>query len=440
MSVIVPVFNDAQMLSRCLAAVAASDYPAHETLVVDDGSTEDIRQVAEAFGARLIRVVDGPRGPAHARNAGSAAATGDFLVFVDADVLIPAGTLRKFADSFATHADVDAVFGSYDDEPATPDFASQFKNLFHHFVHQQASSEAETFWSGCGAVRRGVFTAAGGFDATRYTRPCIEDIELGYRLRAAGHRIMLNKDIQVKHLKRWTLRGMVKTDIFDRGIPWTLLILERRRLPNDLNLHVMQRVSAMLAYSMLLYVVLVAFFHNIVLLPLIAALFLMVVGAMNWSDQAPLFAMVSRRSELISYGLIATTAALAFIFNSPRVIPPLGLLVLGMLGSRWLPGLGLAGKRFFFAIVLGGLLTSIAMLLAHFSLPVVAPLLVAASLIVVLNYRLYVFFARRRGVTFALAALPMHLFYYSYTLVALALGGVAFLAGSRKSRVPARVA
>ncbi len=436
-SVIIPVFNDPHGLTKCLTAVGTSDLPPHETIVVDDGSTENIQRISDAFGARLVRVSAGPRGPAYARNAGAAVATGDIVLFVDADVLICADTLARFAGGFDMHPGVAAVFGSYDDEPATPDFTSQFKNLFHHFVHQQAQVDSETFWSGCGAVRREIFMGSGGFDDKRYPRPSIEDIELGYRLRCADHQIMLDKQIQVKHLKRWTLRGLVRTDIFDRGVPWTTLILERRRLPNDLNLQVMQRLSAMLAYSMLLYVALVAFFQNIVMLPLIAALFLVVVGGMNWSSQAPLFAMGSRRMEMLSYGLIAAIAGMAVMLDNAVVVPPLGLLFIGMLASRWLSANRL-GQRVLFPIVLGALLLSVVTLLSRFSFPIVAPLLVAAGLIVLLNYRLYVFFAKKRGVTFAFAALPMHLFYYSYTLVALGLGCAVFLARGRGTRVTAK--
>lgn len=439
-SVIIPAFNNPAMLSRCLEALAASTHQPAEIIIVDDGSADNLQPLADRFGARLIRISAGPRGPAHARNTGAATAQGDLLLFVDADVLVRPDTLAQFAAAFDTRPDVSAVFGSYDDDPATPDFVSQFKNLFHHFVHQHANHDAETFWSGCGAVRRTPFMELGGFDAARYPRPSIEDIEFGYRLRAAGHGILLNRSIQVKHLKRWTLRGLLRTDVLDRGVPWTVLILERRRLPNDLNLHMMQRLSAMLAYSMLLYVALVAFFHNIVMLPLIAALFLIVVGGLNWSDEAPLFAMVSRRSEALSYGLIAAIGIVAIATDSPRVITPLGLLFAVMLAGRWVPAVRLVGRRFLFPLVLGALITSIVILLSRFSVSLVAPLLAAAALIVVLNYRLYLFFARKRGVAFAFAALPMHLFYYSYTLAGLTLGVFAFLTTGRQGQIPAGAA
>jgi hypothetical protein len=312
---------------------------------------------------------------------------------------------------------------------------SQFKNLFHHFVHQHSNEEASTFWSGCGAVRRQAFLEAGGFDAVRYDRPCIEDIELGYRLREAGHRIRLLKNIQVKHLKRWSLRDMVRTDVFDRGVPWTILLLEKKQLPNDLNLQLTQRLSGMLSYSILLYAGLIAYFHSIFMLPFVAALFLMVAGSMDWSDKTLPFHMISRRAEWICYGLIGVVLSLAFVFDVTRMYLPLSLLFFGMIGGRLLPLSSRLGRRFFFSVVLAGLAATVAVLLSRFSFPVVAPLLVAVLLVVLLNFPLYHFFTKKRGLVFAMVALPMHLFYFSYALVSLGIGTARFLLGDGRRRV-----
>lgn len=261
-SVIIPVYNSACSLSRCLEAVTASDYPTYECIVVDDGSTDDSQAVTAEFSARVLELAGGPFGPAYARNRGAEVARGEILFFVDADVVIYPDTLAKVAESFTNQLHIDAMFGCYDDSPAADEFISQYKNLFHHFVHQQGREEGTTFWSGCGAIRRDVFLAMGGFDEERYRRPSIEDIELGYRLRAASHDILLNKDVQVKHLKRWTLRGLVRSDVLDRGIPWTRLILEKRYVPNDLNLRPSQRVSALLACAIPLHLVSSLFLRN----------------------------------------------------------------------------------------------------------------------------------------------------------------------------------
>jgi hypothetical protein len=71
---------------------------------------------------------------------------------------------------------------------------SQYRNLLHHFVHSQSAGEAETFWGGCGAIRRDVFIEAGRYDEWSYPRPQIEDVELGHRVRSLGHRIILRPD------------------------------------------------------------------------------------------------------------------------------------------------------------------------------------------------------------------------------------------------------
>ena len=93
-----------------------------------------------------------------------------------------------------------------------------------------AGERATTFWSGCGAVRRSLFLDMGGFDES-YARPCIEDIELGARLTRSGHAIVLRKSMQVTHLKKWTFWSMLKSDIWDRAVPWTNLVLREGKLP-----------------------------------------------------------------------------------------------------------------------------------------------------------------------------------------------------------------
>ena len=123
-------------------------------------------------------------GPAAARNFGSQQARGDML-FVDEDVVVHRDSIARVAASFENNPGLAAVFGSNDDEPAEKNFLSQYKNMFHHFVHQQSSAEAETFWR-CGAIDRRNFSAVGGFDGIRYRRPSIEDIELGDRMRQQG--------------------------------------------------------------------------------------------------------------------------------------------------------------------------------------------------------------------------------------------------------------
>jgi GT2 family glycosyltransferase/4-amino-4-deoxy-L-arabinose transferase-like glycosyltransferase len=245
LSIIVPVYNNPQDLRECLSALIASSCPGSEIIVVDDASTDDTASAAARMGARVMQLAKNS-GPAAARNFGARHAQGDILFFVDADVVVAPGTVQRVRELFAEHADLAAVFGSYDAQPRAGGIISQYRNLLHHFVHQTANPEASTFWAGCGAIRRSVFEELGGFDVERFPRPSIEDIELGYRLRQAGHRILLDKALQVTHLKRWTLRSLIRTDILHRAIPWSRLILESKKAPDDLNLKGGQRLSVAL--------------------------------------------------------------------------------------------------------------------------------------------------------------------------------------------------
>jgi cellulose synthase/poly-beta-1,6-N-acetylglucosamine synthase-like glycosyltransferase len=227
LSVVVPAYRCAPMLRRSLAALRASDLPRErwELVVVDDGSEDETVDVARAAADRVVELGAGPRGPAYARNRGAEIARGDVLAFVDADVCVHADALRRMLGALADPS-VGAVFGAYDAAPPAPGVVSRYANLHHRYVHLAGAGDAETFWAGCGAVRRHVFQSVGGFDARRYPRPQIEDVELGYRIRDHGWRILLRPEIQGTHLKRWTLWGLIVTGVRDRGVPWMELLLD----------------------------------------------------------------------------------------------------------------------------------------------------------------------------------------------------------------------
>jgi len=244
-SVIIPVFNAERTIADCLHALDSSTYSAAEYVVVDDGSTDRSVAIAQRAAAKVVST-GGRFGPARARNLGVQFASGDLIVFIDADVALQADALKRIAARFETEKDLDALIGAYDDAPSDQGVVSQFKNLQHSFVHSQGNRRAFTFWTGCGAVKRDVFLQHGGFDES-YEKPSIEDIELGYRMRKSGRIIALDPLVRCKHMKLWTLGSLLLTDVFQRGIPWTVLIFRTRYFPDDLNLRWGQRASVLLA-------------------------------------------------------------------------------------------------------------------------------------------------------------------------------------------------
>ncbi len=234
------------MLEKCLLALSKSSVQPLEVVVVDDASADDTQTVAARRGARVV-VLTKQVGPARARNTGARQARGHVILFVDADVCIHEDAMARVLEHFRREPTIDAVIGAYDDAPEVTTLISQYRNLLHCFTHRLGRSEASTFWSGCGAVRKEAFVRCGGMDET-YGRPAIEDIEFGLRLKAAGGRILLDAAIQVKHLKHWTFMNMLRTDVFRRGIPWTRVILRSNSMPNDLNVRWSQRLSVALVF------------------------------------------------------------------------------------------------------------------------------------------------------------------------------------------------
>jgi glycosyltransferase involved in cell wall biosynthesis len=331
-----------------------------EVIVVDDASTDETSEVARHMGAKVLTQKQ-RTGPAAARNLGAWEASAPILFFIDADVGVRPDTLSLVVAASDQDQKLDALFGSYDSDPPDPNVVSQYRNLFHHFVHQHGQENACTFWSGCGAIRREVFLAHGGFDDKKYARPCIEDIELGARLRSCGHRIALKKAIQVAHRKRWTFWNLLKTDVVDRGIPWTLLLLREKQIPNDLNLKTSQRISGVLT--------------------------LILLG---------LFGMEAWRWNLVAWVPVLVLGGIAFVdrFFAPRF--QLGGLIFLFL----VPALVIAIQRpLWLGITLG-----------------------ISLVIVALNREFYSFFARIKPIPFLAVVLPLHLFYFFYSGLAFGIG------------------
>jgi GT2 family glycosyltransferase len=248
-SLVITAHRHGPMLEQCLQAVASLDPTPGEVVVVVDGSEHSVAQAARAKGFEVLVLENAP-GVSAARNAGGARARGKFLLLLDSDVLPKRDHVANALAALKSRPGAVAAFGCYDDSPAAPGLISRYRNLLHHFTHFHANRDAQSFWAACGICDAEVFRQVGGFDET-YRNPSIEDIALGYKLRRAGHRIALDPSWQIKHLKQWTWRDLVFTDIARRAIPWTLLLLREGRLDNDLNIDTRSRWSALLVMAFL---------------------------------------------------------------------------------------------------------------------------------------------------------------------------------------------
>ncbi len=246
--VIMPAYKAAHYLVESLPPLIAlrDQGVIAEVIVVDDCSQDETTaQTATELGA-TVKVLNKNAGPGAARNLAASMTSCDLLWFVDADVVVHPESAHRIALAFEDER-VHALFGSYDDNPPAPGFASQYKNLVHSYYHSRAERIASTFWSGCGVVRREQFLDLNGFDTGLFDKPSVEDIELGYRLRGAGGLIVLDRDFLCTHLKAWSLKEVVLTDILKRAAPWSKLLATRPEAAGNLNVASEERFRAGIA-------------------------------------------------------------------------------------------------------------------------------------------------------------------------------------------------
>jgi glycosyltransferase involved in cell wall biosynthesis len=245
-SVIIPNYNGADTLKHCLGSIFNSDYSNFEVILVDDCSSDNSLDIIKLYDCKLLKHYKN-KGASAARNYGASIAKGEILFFTDSDVIIQNDTLRKIYENFNTK-EISALIGSYTVQPGIDGFYSSYKNIAHHYTHQISNEITSVFWTGCGAVLKDVFHKIGGFDET-YKSATIEDIQLGYRLYNNNYRIYLDRDLQVTHYKQYTLSGLIRSDVLNRAIPWTKLILKEKIIKNDQDLSFNNILSSILVWA-----------------------------------------------------------------------------------------------------------------------------------------------------------------------------------------------
>jgi len=254
-SVVIAAFNCEKTLEACLRSAFSSDYPFYEVILVNDGSTDQTARIAAKFPCKLINLARN-MGPGAARNRGVEVANGELLFFLDTDIIIEKDTLTKVVQTFVDRPEISALFCSYQKNTPAGNFCSAYKNLVHHFTHQTSREDAATFCGGFGAIYRECFLCVGGFDESL---PRVSDIEFGYRLYQRGYKIFLNKQIQATHLKVYSLAKLVRSDLFDRAVPWTRIMLKKRIYRNDLNTRYENIASGVVSFFMLVTLPLIPF-------------------------------------------------------------------------------------------------------------------------------------------------------------------------------------
>lgn len=196
-SVVIPAYNAAWCIRKAIDSVLTQDFRDFELIVVNDGSTDDTAAVLAAYGS-AIRVIHKPNGGlSSARNAGIAAAQGEFVAFLDADDWWLPGKLAKQMAWMLAHAELG--FTSTAARVEAPDgrllnvwACARWEDSF--LVHLFASN-ADVAGSGSAVIaRRALFEEIGGFDESLRS---LEDIDMWMRLAAVTGYACLEEPLAV---------------------------------------------------------------------------------------------------------------------------------------------------------------------------------------------------------------------------------------------------
>jgi rSAM/selenodomain-associated transferase 2 len=208
-SVIVPVLDEAVSILRTLASVRTgrgqdkADVDA-EIILVDGGSRDGTAELAAPHCDQLIRAV---RGRANQMNAGASAASGEWLLFLHADTLLPHGAIARLA---ALPDDTAPVWGRFD---VHIDGAHPMLRVVAALMNLRSRMTGIATGDQAIFVRRAAFLAIGGFPQ----QPLMEDIEISRRLKRIAPPLCLREQVRTSG-RRWETRGLWRTI----ALMWTL--------------------------------------------------------------------------------------------------------------------------------------------------------------------------------------------------------------------------
>lgn len=208
-SIITPTYNRPQEVKELLDSLLDQEYKNFEMIIADNSPDDSLRKVVTPYQdkMRLIYLYENGLGVSEARNLGSQYATGDYVIFIDSDCILPSGYLQV-VDAYLKKHKVDAYGGP---DRAHKSFTNKQKAINYAMTSyyttggirggksQLGSYHPRSFNMG---VKREVFNKVKGFSKLRVS----EDIDLSIRLYKSKYNIALINDAYVFHKRRATFR------------------------------------------------------------------------------------------------------------------------------------------------------------------------------------------------------------------------------------------
>lgn len=206
-SVVIPLYGHPEDIRLCLESLARIEDLLHEVIVVDNGSKDGADQVAESFPFAILLRNETNLGFAKASNQGVEASTGEIILYLNSDTVLPRSGLVRMIESLMRSATI-AASGPFTNEcghsqriePTYQSLATLdlFADQFATRVSEDIDAPADMLVAFCMAVRRSVLDEIGGFDEA-FGLGSFEDNDLCYRLKRAGYRLVISTRAFVHH-------------------------------------------------------------------------------------------------------------------------------------------------------------------------------------------------------------------------------------------------
>ena len=220
-SIIVPVYNRPDEVDELLDSLTRQAYADFEVIIVEDGSALPCKDVCDKYASKLpLRYfVKENSGPGQSRNYGAERATGDYLIILDSDVVLPDGYLQAVEEELTLHGTCDAFGGA---DASHPSFTPVQKAISYAMTSffttggiRGGKKKLDRFYprSYNMGIRREVYAELGGFSKMRFG----EDIDFSYRIVEAGYKCRLFPEAWVWHKRRTDMKKFFR-QVYNSGI------------------------------------------------------------------------------------------------------------------------------------------------------------------------------------------------------------------------------
>lgn len=224
LSFVIPVYNGEPFLEEVLSALNDSITDKYEVIIVDDASTDKSLEIARKFPFKIHRNQK-REGAAKSRNTGASLASGEYLVFLDADVVISKEVIKRIEELLNKEPKPLVLQGFYALPSGKVNTVSDYKHMWIYYTYSRLPNRIYWVYACLMVIRKDLFENSGGFDPTLSSYDGTDDAEFGIRLSNLGIKIRLVKDLLGEHRKRYNLFSFLKND-FIRGRAWTKMVLK----------------------------------------------------------------------------------------------------------------------------------------------------------------------------------------------------------------------